>query len=219
MRNGARLEIANVVGRVVHELHVPDAALMRFLEPLELPLEEIEAFHVTHDRGLPCFMRRLEIGSGKRAAQAMVGDHLVHPGEALEMVLIEQARLGRAQRGEDAGRIPAEDGSVRHVREARDRERSRTHAVREIAVGGRLRHDAGRPAMGVDIDGDRFPQDVERGGGGLGRLGGGGRTPRCHTAAEHRGNRGQHRAPYPLSARERVAVTAAIHAVLPRTRA
>jgi len=48
----------------------------------------------------------------------------------------DRQRLGRAQRGEDAGRIPAEDGSVRHVREARDRERSRTHAVREIAVGG-----------------------------------------------------------------------------------
>ena len=52
----------------------------------------------------------------------MVGDHLVHPGEALEMVLIKRARLRRAQRGENAGRIPAEDGSVGDVRKARDRQ-------------------------------------------------------------------------------------------------
>jgi hypothetical protein len=68
------------------------------------------------------------------------------------MVLIEQARLRRAQCGEDAGRIPAKDGTVRHVREARDRKRSRPHAVREIVAGGRLRCDPSRPAMRVDID-------------------------------------------------------------------
>src|SRR5438270_9571908 len=101
MRDGARLEIANIVRGVVHELHVPDAALMRLFEPLELRLEKVESFNVTHNRGLPCFMCSLEIGRGKGSAQAMVGDHLVQPGEALEMVLVEQARLRRAQRGED----------------------------------------------------------------------------------------------------------------------
>jgi hypothetical protein len=71
------------------ELHVPDAALMRFLEPLELHLQEVEPFHVTHDRGLPCRMGRFEIGHCQRPTQAMVGDHLVYPGEAVEMVLIK----------------------------------------------------------------------------------------------------------------------------------
>ena len=52
MRDDASLEVANVVGRVVHELNVPDAALMRLLEPLKLSLKKVEPFHVTHDRGL-----------------------------------------------------------------------------------------------------------------------------------------------------------------------
>ncbi len=63
----------------------------------------------------------LEIGRRKRATQAMAGDHLIHPIEAPKMVGVELARLRRAQRAEDAGRIPAEDGTVRHVCEARDR--------------------------------------------------------------------------------------------------
>jgi hypothetical protein len=33
MHDGAGLEIANVVKRVVHELLLPDAAFMRFLKP------------------------------------------------------------------------------------------------------------------------------------------------------------------------------------------
>ena len=41
------------VRRVVQQLNVPDAALMRLLEPFELALKEVEPFHVTHDRGLP----------------------------------------------------------------------------------------------------------------------------------------------------------------------
>ena len=42
VRDRAGLEIADVVWRVVHELQVPDAALMRFLEPLELGFEKVE---------------------------------------------------------------------------------------------------------------------------------------------------------------------------------
>src|SRR5450759_1060771 len=67
MGDDAGLEVANIVRRVVHELDVPDAALMRLFEPLQLSLEEIEPFNVAHDRGLPRRMRSLQIGGGKRA--------------------------------------------------------------------------------------------------------------------------------------------------------
>ena len=53
MRDDASLEVADVVGRVVNELNVPDATLMRLLEPLEFSLEEVEPFYVTYDGGLP----------------------------------------------------------------------------------------------------------------------------------------------------------------------
>jgi hypothetical protein len=99
MGDGAGLEVADVVGRVVHKLQVPDAALMRFLQSLELPVEEVKPLHIGNDCGLPRFVRRLEIGRAKGATQAMVGDRLIHPGEALEMVPIELARLRRAHRG------------------------------------------------------------------------------------------------------------------------
>ena len=38
VRNAPRLKVSNVVGRVVHELDMPDAALMSLLEPLKLLL-------------------------------------------------------------------------------------------------------------------------------------------------------------------------------------
>jgi hypothetical protein len=68
MDNRTGLEVADVVGRVVNQLQVPDAALVRLLQPFELPVQEIEPFHIGNDRGLPGFMGRLEVGSGKRAA-------------------------------------------------------------------------------------------------------------------------------------------------------
>ena len=64
MRHRARLKISDVVRRVVHELRVPDAALVRLLEPLEFHLEEVESFDVHYDGRLPGGMRCLEIGSG-----------------------------------------------------------------------------------------------------------------------------------------------------------
>src|SRR5260370_169722 len=106
MRDDAGLEVADVVGRVVNELNVPDATLMRLLEPLEFSLQEIEPFYVSYDGGLPRCMCGLEIGCRKRATQAMVGDHLIHPIEAPKMVLVELARLRSAQRDENPGRIP-----------------------------------------------------------------------------------------------------------------
>ena len=185
-----KVDVLVPISELVHELNVPDAALMRLLKPLELSLEEVEPFHVTHDGGLPRCMCGLEIGSRKRATQAMVGDHLIHPIEAPKMVLVELARLRRAQRAEDPGRISAEDGTVRHVCEARDRQRSRPHAVCESVIGRRLRRNSARSAVRMDIDRDGFAQHIKRGRGGFGRLGGCGRTARPHAAAEHRADRG-----------------------------
>ena len=186
VHDGAGLEVADVVGRVVHELDVPDAALMRFLEPFELHLEKVEPFHVGDDRGLTRLMGRFEIGGGKRAAQAMFGDHLIHPCEALEMVPIELARLGGAHRGQDALRIPAQDRAVGHVGQACDSKRSRPHSVREIVVWRCFRRDPGLAAMRMNIDGDGFTQHSERIRGGLGRLGGCCRAALSNLAGEHR---------------------------------
>ena len=138
MRDGAGLEVADVVGRVVHELHVPDAALVRFLEALELLLEEIEAFDVLHDGRLAGGMSRGEIGGVERAREPVLRHHLVDPVEAAEMVFVELAAPGLARDAEHALRVPAEDGRVRHIGEARGGERSGAHAVGEIVVGRRL---------------------------------------------------------------------------------
>src|SRR6202043_4034485 len=83
MSDSAYLEVTDVIGCVVHELDVPDAALMRFLKPLKLHLEEIEPLHVAHNRRLPRPMGRLQIRRGESAAQTMIGNHLVDPGKAL----------------------------------------------------------------------------------------------------------------------------------------
>jgi hypothetical protein len=114
--------------------------------------------------------------------------------------------------------VPCQLLSIGNVGKARDRQRSGPHAAREIAARGYLGRDAGGPTMGVDIDGDGFPQDIQRGGGVFSRLGGRSRTDRCHAAGEHHPKRGRCRAPHPLPPREPLAVTAAIHAVLPRMR-
>ena len=55
-------------------------------------------------------MRRLEIGCGKRSAQAVRSDHLVHPIEPLEMIFVESARFRRLSGGEDARFTPGKDG-------------------------------------------------------------------------------------------------------------
>src|SRR5579883_3259838 len=94
--------------------------------------------------------------AASRSGEAMLGDELVDPVEPFEMMAIELARRGGAYRREDAFSVAAEDRSVGHVGEAGDRQRSRPHASGEIAIGRRLRGDAGRAAMRVDIDGDGF---------------------------------------------------------------
>src|SRR5262249_27042428 len=68
--DGARLEVADVVGRVVHELHGADAAPVRLLEPLDLAFEEVESFDVDDDGRLRSCVGGAEIRHGERAADA-----------------------------------------------------------------------------------------------------------------------------------------------------
>jgi hypothetical protein len=62
MGDDAGLEVADVVGGIVHELDVPDAALMRLFQSLEFSFKKIQSFDVAHDRRLSGRMRRFEIG-------------------------------------------------------------------------------------------------------------------------------------------------------------
>jgi hypothetical protein len=101
----------------VHELDVPDAALMRLFQSFEFSFQKVQPFDVTDDRGRSGRMRRFEIGSRKRAAQAVMGDHLIHPGQTLQVILVELVRFRRSQCGQYSGCVPAENGSIRHVGE------------------------------------------------------------------------------------------------------
>ena len=152
MGDRAGLEITDVVWRVVHELHMPDAPLMRLLQPFEFPLEEIETLDIGDDRRLSRLVRRFEIGGIQRAAHTVTGDQLVHPGEAVEMVPVKLARCRRSHHSEGPFRAATEHRPVRHVGQAGDRQRSRPHRVCEIAARRRLRGDAGAAAMAMDID-------------------------------------------------------------------
>ena len=72
----------------------------------------------------------------RRAPHAVVRNHLVDPGKAIEMVAVEFARFRRAQRRQRAGRVAAKDRAVGHVGKAGDRERSRAHALARSPFGG-----------------------------------------------------------------------------------
>jgi hypothetical protein len=102
MRDRTCLEVADVVRCVVYELHVPNATLVRFLEPLVLPDE------------LPRDQPR------KAHAQVMTGDHLVNPGQSIEMVFVKEARFRCTQCRKYTGLIPAEDRTIGDVGEACD---------------------------------------------------------------------------------------------------
>ena len=214
MRDRAGLEVADVVRRVMHELHMPDAAPMRLLQPFEFALEEVEPLDIGDNRRLSRLVRRFEIGGVQRAAHAMVGDQRVDPGEAIEVVAVELARLRGASCGKHPCGAAAEHGPVRHVGEAGDGERSCPHRVGEIAARRRLRDDPGVAAVAMDIDGNGVAQDGERRRCGLGgprRLR---RTARPGLAGKHRPDRGRRRARHPGLGRNEAAVTAAIHGVL-----
>jgi hypothetical protein len=139
MGDGAGLEVADVVGRVVHELQMSDAALMRFLQPLEPAVEKIEPFDVGDECRLCRLVRRDKVGGAKRPAHPVMANDLVHPGEAIEMVPIKLAWFGAAHHGERPLGIPAEDRAIRHVGEACDGKRARPHCIRQIAAWRRLR--------------------------------------------------------------------------------
>jgi len=116
----------------VHELQVPDATLVRFLKPFELAIKEVEPFNIGDDSRPPGVMGCLQIAGGKGAAQTVVGDDFIHPGETLEMVTVELARLGCSHRGERACFIPGKDRTVRYVGEAGRRQRSRPHRLGQM---------------------------------------------------------------------------------------
>ena len=111
MRDGAGLEIADIVRRVMDELHMPDAALVRLFEPFEPAVEKIQPLDVGDDRRLAGFVGRVEIGRAQRPAHAVIGDQLVHPGEPVEMVAVQFARRRGAHERERRlprrGRAPA----------------------------------------------------------------------------------------------------------------
>jgi len=138
MGDGARLEIADVVGRVMHELHVPDAPPMRLLQPFQLPLEKVEPLHIGNNRRLSRQVRGFEIGGIQRAAHAMIGNQLIPPGEAVEVVPVKLAQCRGSHHSEGPFRIAPEHGPVRHVNQARDRQRSGAHRVCEIGARRRI---------------------------------------------------------------------------------
>jgi hypothetical protein len=182
-----RLEIANVVRRVVHELHVTDAAPVRVLQPLELELEEVEPLHVHDDGGLPRRVGGLEVCRGEGAADAVTGHQLVHPGDALEVVLVELTGGGLADHGEHIVGVAPENRGIRHIGETDDGHAARSHALGEIAARRTLRRHPGETGMGVHVDGDvvleklpgrrHFPRRSGRGGLGT--------ASRCRAAGEH----------------------------------
>jgi hypothetical protein len=86
MRHHADLEVADIVRRVMHKLGVPDTAFVGFLKPFEFHFQEVEPFDIHHDRRLPSPVRRVQIRGSECSAQSMVRHHLIHPGQAIEMV-------------------------------------------------------------------------------------------------------------------------------------
>src|SRR5207248_10289498 len=108
MRDGAGLEIANVVRGIMDELQVPQTALVRFLQPLQLAIEKIEPFNIPNYRWLARSMRFLQIGCAKGPAHAMMSNELIHPGEPVEMMMVEFAGCGGAHRREAAFGTAAE---------------------------------------------------------------------------------------------------------------
>ena len=51
-------------------------------------LQEVKPFNIHHDRGLSGLVRCVQISRRRRVAQSMVRHYLIHPGKALEMVLV-----------------------------------------------------------------------------------------------------------------------------------
>src|SRR5262249_30440379 len=86
MGNRAGLVISDVVGGVVYKLDMPDTSLVRFLKPLQFPLEEIQSLNVAYDRRIARRMCGFQVRCRERTAQAVVSRHLIHPVKTVQMV-------------------------------------------------------------------------------------------------------------------------------------
>ena len=183
-------------------------------QPFQLPVEEVEPLDIGDDRRLSRLVRRFEIGGIQRAAHTMIGDQLIHPGEAVEVVPVKLARCRRSHHSEGPFRAATDHRPVRHVRQAGDRQRSDAHRLCEITARRCLRRDTGGAAMAMDVDGNGVSQDGECrrcGRGGLRRCR---RTVRPDLAGEHRPDRDQRLAPHPGLGCRDVVMTTTIHGIL-----
>src|SRR5262249_58066423 len=126
MSNCPGLEITDVVWRVVHELHMPDPPPVRLLEPFDFPLEKVETLHIGDNCVLSRLVGRFEIRGIQHAVHTMIGDQLVHPGEAVEAVTIKLGRYRLSHKCKGPPRAAAQHGPVRPVDQASARQRYRT---------------------------------------------------------------------------------------------
>jgi len=97
-------------------------------------------------------MGRLEVGRGKGTKQAVIGDHLVHPGETFEMMAVELARPGMSARPREPpsaflARIGPSGTSARHAT-ASDPARM---ALARSSFGGAFDVIPFFPAMRMDV--------------------------------------------------------------------
>jgi len=86
MGDGTGLKVADVVWRVMNQLQVAQPESMRFLQPLELAVEEIEPFDIPDNRRCAGLVRGFEVGGTQRPANAVMRHQLVHPGKTFKMV-------------------------------------------------------------------------------------------------------------------------------------
>jgi len=127
----------------------------------------------------------------------MTSHELIHPGEPVDMMMIEFARCRWAHHREGTFGTAAEHRHVRDIGKARHRQGSRAHRIREVAARRRFRRDAGPAAMRVHVDRNRSAKHIQCGRRALGGPGGGGRASWSCLARKHRLDRDQGRAPYP----------------------
>ena len=104
------LEIADLVRRVMHELHMADTRRCASCEAFEFPFEKVEALDICDNRRLSRPVRRFEIGGIQRAAHPVTRDQLVHPGQGIEVVAVKLTRCRRSNCSETALGAACEHG-------------------------------------------------------------------------------------------------------------
>ena len=198
----ARLEIADVVGCVVHQLHGADPPLIGLFEALELSLEEVKAFDV-HDNGrLPALVRGQRIGYREDPAYAMMGHELVDPRQPIKVHVPQEARRGGAQHGQHVLRVTTQDGTVRHIGETEHGYATCAHTTPEVGTGtSRVRCEALRTSVGMHVNRDMVAEHLL--GGRKRLLGMGHVSPRGGARGRvHRSERAEDRTPPPRASRE-----------------